>query len=305
MPKLFSSHTESSPIQKVEFDILKQKQVELYIKRDDLLHNFVSGNKWRKLKYNILHAIKQGHDTLLTFGGAYSNHIHATASAAHHYNIKSIGIIRGEEHLPLNPTLLFAKKHRMLFHYMNRETYRNKASSEVLDQLKRQYGDFYLVPEGGTNELAVKGTAEIVKDIGIEFSHICCACGTGGTIAGIINELNGEKEILGFPVLKGATFLYDDISSFLKKDYKNYQLMLNYHFGGYAKIKADLIHFMDEFTKDTAIPLDPVYTGKMLYGTFDLIKNDHFPKGSKIIAVHTGGLQGIEGMRTKMEKLRL
>ena len=192
----------------------------------------------------------------------------------------------------------------MTFHYMDREMYRNKNSDEVINELRDKYGDFYLVPEGGTNQLAVKGTAEIVKEIDIDFTHICCACGTGGTIAGIINELKGKKEILGFPALKGASFLYDDIYPFLRKDYKNYKLMLDYHFGGYAKIKAELVHFMDQFTKDTKIPLDPIYTGKMLFGTIDLIRKDYFPKGSKIIAIHTGGLQGIKGMKDKMDKFR-
>ncbi len=295
--------SQATPLVTIEDEVTQKAGVQLYIKRDDLIHSFISGNKWRKLKYNLITAKKLGKECLLTFGGAFSNHIYALAAAAKEYNFQSIGIIRGEEHLPLNPTLDFATQQGMELHYVTRTVYRDKNESSFLEQLKEQFGDFYLIPEGGTNKLAAKGCEEIVPEISIEFDFICCAMGTGGTISGIIKSLNHNKKVIGFPALKGGDFLKEEIENLIGEEYRNYELQTDYHFGGYAKLKAEQVHFMKAFENQHKISLDPIYTSKMLFGIYDLMKKGYFPKNSKIVVVHTGGLQGIDGMREKMNKL--
>jgi len=281
-------------IQEIKSQNFEQSGVKLVIKREDQNHPFVSGNKWWKLKYNLEEALKNGNKTLLTFGGAYSNHIYATAAAAHELGIHSIGIIRGEETLPLNPTLSFAKASGMQLHYISREEYRTKTEPSFIEQLHNQFGDFYLIPEGGTNELAVKGCAEFANQLNteVDFDYFCLPVGTGGTMAGIIEGLDESKKIIGFPVLKGATFLEDEITKYTSKH--NWQLMYDYHFGGYAKVTKELTEFIDQFEKQFNIPLDPIYTAKMMFGIMDLIKKKFFIPGSTILAIHTGGLQGLD-----------
>ena len=288
-----------------QISLSNEKQVELYIKREDQIHPFVSGNKFRKLKYNLLEAEKLGQKTLLTFGGAYSNHIAATASAGQNSGFNTIGIIRGEElfnQIESNPTLRFAKQCGMQFKFVSRDQYKLKTTDAFLEKLKEEFGDFYILPEGGTNTLAIKGCEEILTDEDEIFDYICCSVGTGGTISGLINCSKPSQQVLGFSALKGD-FLKQDISKFATKS--NWKLITDYHFGGYAKINTELISFINKFKNDYQIPLDPVYTGKMMFGIFDLIEKNHFPKGSKILAIHTGGLQGIEGMNSILKKKNL
>lgn len=285
--------------------ILPNNAVELYIKREDKIHPFVSGNKYRKLKYNLLEAKNNGFDTLLTFGGAFSNHIAAVASAGNAFGFKTIGIVRGEElgnKISENTTLSFAKENGMQFKFVSRELYRNKTSESFLNDLKEEFGDFYLIPEGGTNKLAVKGCEEILNTEDNTFDYICCAVGTGGTISGLINCSKPSQQVLGFPALKGD-FLKGDISKFATQ--ANWELITDYHFGGYAKINEELVTFINQFKIDNQVSLDPVYTGKILYGIMDLISKNYFPKGSKILVIHTGGLQGIEGMNAVLRKKNL
>lgn len=297
MQVLSPIQVENSKLQVLHNPLLDRAGVELWVKREDLIHPQVSGNKWRKLKYNLAQAKEEGYDQLLTFGGAYSNHILATAAASKLFGFRSIGIIRGEEHLPLNSTLSFAQDCGMELHYLDRTRYREKHTTEIVNTLIHQYGRSYIIPEGGSNANAVKGCAEIIKEIDIDFDCLCTACGTGGTIAGLVAGLKGEKRIMGFPVLKGATFLYDEIKSLLKDfdptsiGFQNWDLQLDYHFGGYAKNKAPLKVFMEEFEMNHQISLEHVYTGKLFFGLFDLIKQGYFPKGSTIVALHTGGLR--------------
>lgn len=292
--------------QQIHLPLLEEKKVELFIKREDLIHPFVSGNKFRKLKYNLRAAKEQQKATLLTFGGAFSNHIVATAIAAQLNGFKSIGIIRGDElgrdlakTLASNSTLREAHRNGMLFKFISREAYREKSEKSFLNQLKETYGNFYLIPEGGTNRLALKGCEEIVTKEDSKFDYICCAIGTGGTISGLINAAEIHQKILGFPTLKG-NFLQDEIEKFTTK--KNWQLATSYHFGGYAKYNEVLIRFINQFSKENQIVLDPIYTGKMLFGILDLISKDYFPVNSNILAIHTGGLQGIEGVNEKLKK---
>nr|WP_233244089.1 pyridoxal-phosphate dependent enzyme [Tamlana fucoidanivorans] len=279
--------------------------VELFVKREDDIHPFVSGNKYRKLKYNIQEALHKKYTTLLTFGGAYSNHIAAVASAGKMSGLNTIGIIRGDElekQIPNNATLQFAQNQGMQFKFVSRTDYRDKTSQAFIDNLVKEFGAFYLVPEGGTNPLAVKGCEEILNGDDSHFDYICSAVGTGGTISGIINSAFSHQKVLGFPALKGD-FLKEDIIKFATKS--NWELISEYHFGGYAKINEELITFINSFKSKTGIPLDPIYTGKMMFGIVDLIKTGYFPKGSKILAIHTGGLQGITGMNVALKRKKL
>lgn len=289
-----------APLQEIVDSVLEDRGVRLFVKREDLIHPAISGNKWRKLYYNLQEANSQNHDTLVTFGGAYSNHIAATAAAGKEFGFNTIGLIRGEESERLNPTLSFAKSCGMDFIYMTREDYRNKTEPEIVNKYLQAVNDYYLIPEGGTNGFAVKGCEEILEDVKIEFDIVACACGTGGTISGIINSLNATQKAIGFPALKGGEFLNKDIASYVNSS--NWNLNLDYHFGGYAKINESLINFMNTFYLKHQFRLDPVYTAKMMYGLFDLIEKDYFSRGTKIIAIHTGGLQGIEGMNQRLKK---
>ncbi|WP_439130666.1 1-aminocyclopropane-1-carboxylate deaminase/D-cysteine desulfhydrase [Polaribacter sp.] len=292
--------------QQIHHSILDEKNVELTIKREDLIHPFVSGNKFRKLKYNLAEAKRLQKNTLLTFGGAFSNHIVATAVAGNLNNFKTIGVIRGEElakdvenTLANNATLREAHKNGMAFEFVSRANYRNKSNSEFIHQLKHKFGDFYLIPEGGTNDFAIKGCQEILTKQDAKFNYICTAVGTGGTIAGLINASFSHQQVIGFPALKGD-FLKDEIKKLVSKN--NWSLQTDYHFGGYAKYNQDLITFINNFIKETAILLDPIYTGKMIFGILDLVQKNHFKKGTKILAIHTGGLQGIEGFNQKLKR---
>lgn len=277
------------------------KGISLVIKREDLIHPFVSGNKFRKLKYNLLQAKAENQSTLLTFGGAYSNHIAAVAYAGKENGFQTIGIIRGDElgdKIESNPTLKFAQECGMQFEFVSRETYRLKTEATFLEQLQQQYGAFYLIPEGGTNAFAIQGCEEILTPEDASFDFVACAIGTGGTISGLINSVLPYQKVLGFPALKGD-FLQDEIRNFVRQD--NWELITDYHFGGYGKVTNDLIDWINRFYAQTQIPLDPVYTGKMVFGIVDLIAKNYFPENAKILLIHTGGLQGIQGMNLKLK----
>ena len=291
---------ELSVNQKIELPF--KSSVSLCLKREDLIHPIISGNKYRKLKYNIAFAEKNKHDTLLTFGGAFSNHIAATAEAGRVFGFKTIGVIRGEElrdKILDNPTLRYAQDCGMTFKFISREQFRLKATLSIIEKLKREFGDFYQIPEGGTNDLAVKGCKEILNQADFDFNYICSSVGTGGTLAGLINVSKPEQQVLGFSALKGD-FLKEDISKFAAQS--NWKLITDYHFGGYAKINADLVAFINQFKAEQQIALDPVYTGKLLFGIFDLIQKGYFSDNAKILAIHTGGLQGVEGMNKRLKK---
>jgi 1-aminocyclopropane-1-carboxylate deaminase len=297
-----------APVQKVEDPRLEKFKLQLSIKREDLLHAHISGNKWRKLKYNLQAAKEAEEESLLTFGGAYSNHVAAVAAAGRAWGFRTIGIIRGEEHHPLNPTLQFVREQGMQLRYMDRETYRQKDTVAAMEMLQAQFGPFYAIPEGGSNALAVKGCSEIVEDFDKDaYDFICCACGTGGTMAGLAAGMNWRGQLLGFPALKGGSFLKNEIDSLTEayngQLYQNYQLITDYHFGGYAKWKPELLNFINIFHDVTGIRLDPIYTGKMLFGIYDLAQKHYFKPGSSILAIHTGGLQGIKGFNERFGDL--
>lgn len=294
----------------IQFDTIQSKVqplgskngVEVSVLREDLLHPEISGNKFRKLKYN-LYAFQDGnYDSILTFGGAYSNHIYAVAAAGKEFGIKTIGVIRGEElesKAEQNPTLSFAKDCGMKFKFISREKYRLKNTVELIDELKNEFPKTYILPEGGTNSLAVKGCEEILGPHTADFDYICCAMGTGGTISGVINAALPGQKILGFPGLKDSDFLEKDIKKYIRQS--NYEIISVYHFGGFAKINSELIEFINNFKQKFGLTLDPVYTAKMAFGLNDLIEKNYFGKGSKLLMIHTGGLQGVEGMNQQLK----
>ena len=292
--------------QRIDFDF--PNAISVYIKREDLIHPFISGNKFRKLKYNLLQAKLEKQDTILSFGGAFSNHIAAVAYAGKEHGFSTIGIIRGEElrdKIMENPTLLFAQQCGMEFEFVSREAYRLKTEPEFITNLEQKYGSFYLIPEGGTNELAIKGCEEILDQGDSDFDFICSSIGTGGTISGIIKSVLSHQKVLGFPSLKGD-FLKNEIRNFVPSSFENnWTLITDYHFGGYGKVSIELIDFINKFYAKTQIPLDPIYTGKMVFGVMDLIQKGYFADNSKILLLHTGGIQGIQGMNLKLKNKKL
>jgi 1-aminocyclopropane-1-carboxylate deaminase len=277
--------------------------IEIVIKREDLRHPIISGNKLRKLKYNLIHAKTNACEGILTFGGAFSNHILASAYAAKINNLQSIGIIRGEElaNQPLNETLKEAQSYGMRFEFLTREDYRHKTSNEWLLYFSENFPNYFIIPEGGTNFMAVKGCEEILTAEDKNFDYICCAVGTGGTISGLINSGAEHQMVLGFPALK-ENYLHNEISNYTTKS--NYQLIRAYHFGGYAKIDQNLISFMNAFYLKHQIPLDPIYTGKMVYGIDQMLAANYFKPNSKILIIHTGGLQGINGINQRLKETK-
>jgi 1-aminocyclopropane-1-carboxylate deaminase len=285
-----------TPINQIENELLEKRKIELFIKREDLNHTHVSGNKWWKLKYNLEEAMGAKCQGLLTFGGAYSNHLYATAAAANAIGLESIGIVRGEETLPLNSTLSFCKRNGMHLEYISREKYRLKNDPKFIASLRKQFGDFYFIPEGGTNTLAIKGVEEWAAIINKEadFDYLCVSVGTGGTMAGLINQLK-SKTILGFSSLKGGNFLKQEIGQWVTSGLDNWKIETAYHFGGYGKVNEEQLGFIAEFEKTHHIPLDPIYTSKMVYGVLDRVKKNAFESGAKILMLHTGGLQGRAG----------
>lgn len=271
-------------IQKINF----KNGIEVSVLRLDLIHPQISGNKWFKLKYNLVEAKKQGLDTILTFGGAFSNHIHATAIACQQLGFKSIGVIRGEKGSESNSTLSEARNNEMQLHFVSREDYKRKTESDFISELKTKFGNFYLIPEGGDNLLGEKGCEEILPKEN-DFDVVFCACGTGTTFNGIRNSLKPDQKLMGISVLKGEPF------GKLRITAMDSEIISGYHFGGYAKHTEELLEFKNTFEGENNIPLDYVYTAKLFYAVNDLISKNKIPAGKKILVIHSGGLQGNKG----------
>ncbi len=272
---------------------------EITLKREDLLHPKVSGNKFRKLKYNLEKAKNEGYKTLLTFGGPFSNHLAATAAAGSINGLKTIGVVRGEEVRERNPTLQFCQDHGMTLYPVTRKAYQQKETAEFYQHLNQKFGKFYCIPEGGTNELAVKGCGEILTKGDKSFDVICCSVGTGGTLAGLVEGAQPHQKVLGFAALRHQ-HLKEEINKFTFK--QNWEINSEFTFGGYAKVSKPLIEFINTFNKNFKTPLDPIYTGKLLFGIFDLINKKQWIWGKRILAIHTGGLQGIAGMNNQLKQ---
>lgn len=281
------------------------KSVSITVRRDDLLHKDISGNKFRKLKYNIEHANMINAKGVLTFGGAFSNHIAATAAAGSLYSINTIGVIRGQEwehKITTNPTLSFAQNKGMNFYFTTRDEYKRRHTSDYIEELQNKYPGYYVVPEGGSNNLAILGCQEIIDPtIDSKYNYICCAVGTGATISGIANLLMPQQKAIGFVALNDFSII-DQINVWSNNRVCDLELNFNYNLGAYAKINNQLVQFINDFFNKFEIPLDPIYTGKMFYGIFDMIDKNIIEPYSKILAIHTGGLQGIQGINEKLKK---
>jgi 1-aminocyclopropane-1-carboxylate deaminase len=280
-----------SPVRELHDERLARRDVRVLLKRDDLIHPDIPGNKWRKLKYNLAAAREQHASTLLTFGGAFSNHIRATAAAGYHFGFNTVGVIRGEEHLPLNATLAYALAHGMRLTYVDRTAYRDKDNPVLLNDLRREFGGYFLIPEGGSNPLALRGCEELPAEIAEPFDVICCACGTGGTLAGIASGLRPGQSAIGFASLKGGGFLNDDVRR-LQAEYgrptDNWSIELDYHFGGFAQRNQQLDDFIVDVRDRHGFTPDRVYVAKMLAGVFDVVERGPFRPGTVLIAVVTG-----------------
>jgi 1-aminocyclopropane-1-carboxylate deaminase len=289
----------NTPVEKIVTPLTEAHNITLLIKREDMNHPEISGNKWWKLRYNIEEACARGFSTVLTFGGAYSNHIYATAAAAAAAGLQSIGVIRGEETLPLNNTLSFARSKGMLLHYITRSDYRLKNELRFAEHLHNMFGKFFPIPEGGTNALAVQGCKEFGQLLTneTEFDVIFLPVGTGGTIAGLIAGIGGQKKIIGIPVFRDSEFLHEHIKKLLREsgepDPGNWTLRPGYDHGGYAKTTPALIDFLKDVRSGLSLPLEQVYTGKMMWALFEEIRNGRIALGSRVLALHTGGLQGL------------
>lgn len=295
--------SQSCITQKIDDPILQQSGVSLYVKRLDLIHPQVNGNKWFKLKYNLRKCMESGHKTLLTFGGAYSNHIHAAAHAGKLTGIKTIGIIRGEEPPVLSHTLEEARACGMQLEFITRLAYAEKETEDFKGWLTDEFGSFHLVPEGGSNFLGINGCMEILSNEDkVNYDYVAGACGTGATIAGLLLSSSPKQKILGFPVFKHGDFMQQEIQKHLTYFLGNsdvaeeYLQMLeihsDYHFGGYAKWNDELLQFMQCAESAHKLPLDPVYTGKLFFGLIDTIRKGKIPPNSRVLMIHSGGLQG-------------
>lgn len=290
-------------LQRIHIPVTDKAEVTLYLKRDDLIHPLYGGNKIRKLKYNVQECLRQNKTGLLTCGGAYSNHIIATAAYGKEHGLRTKALIRGEELLIDNPTLKDAAALGMEFVFVSRETYRSiRERPELAFELSHSdKEEFYFIPEGGTNAFAVEGVAELVDEIEIPFDYIATPCGTGGTFAGLMKGIkNRNVKLLVFSALKNADYIVDEVAELLKADFDRKTLELftsEYVFGGYGKVKPELIDFVKTFEEQTGILLDPIYNGKMMFGLLDKIQNGYFKQGSVIVAVHTGGVQAWRGVR--------
>jgi 1-aminocyclopropane-1-carboxylate deaminase len=279
----------------IDDPFLKDHQVSLWIKRDDLLHPIISGNKWRKLKYNLDAGLSLGAHTFISMGGAYSNHLHALAYLGKVLDLKTIGYVRGKCPAILTPSLQDMQNWGMELRFISRSEYRHYRNYKNNLDFPHLKTDEFWIPEGGANVLALKGVAEVVNEIDISYDTLCIACGTGTTLAGLINSVSEEKTLMGFAAFKNANFLESDVQSVVTNHQNNWKIVHDYHFGGFAKINSKLNEFMAEFEHRNAVELEPVYTGKMLFGLYDLIGKGYFKPGQCIIALHTGGLQGNRG----------
>ncbi|MBO9698790.1 MAG: 1-aminocyclopropane-1-carboxylate deaminase/D-cysteine desulfhydrase [Sporocytophaga sp.] len=287
-------------LQEINHPLCQEKNVRFFIWREDLNHPFISGNKFWKLKYNLERAKELGKSCLLTFGGAHSNHIYAFAAAGKEFGFETIGVIRGDECRELSPTLKFATECGMKIHQVSREQYRNKTEASFLSELAEKFGNLFIIPEGGSNEFAVKGCSEMIENLGFTPDFLCSPVGTGGTLAGIIKGMKGKSKILGFSALKGGSFLKKDIENLLGDEiFTNWEIIDQYHFGGYAKCTEELASFIKEFRSQFNVPLEPIYTAKMVWGILDLLRKDFFPANTELVVVHTGGLQGLKGFEEK------
>jgi 1-aminocyclopropane-1-carboxylate deaminase len=286
--------TNTISFDKLASDFFAAHEVSVTVIRLDKIHNEVSGNKLFKLHYFVEACLKTTHKTMITFGGAFSNHLVATAFLCKEKGIKCIGIVRGEEPVVLSHTLLRCKVLGMQLHFISRDVYKNIDTIEFLAELKNKYGACTMVPEGGYGIEGAKGASLIMNLLEEEkYSHVCTCVGTATTLAGLLMNNKNNTTIIAVPAIKNMTDIEQRIQQLTSNSYKNnLSIFTDYHFGGYAKYNTELLVFMNQFYTDYKIPTDFVYTAKMMFSIMDKIKNGYFAKGSKIVCLHTGGLQG-------------
>ncbi|WP_172390517.1 1-aminocyclopropane-1-carboxylate deaminase/D-cysteine desulfhydrase [Sphingobacterium shayense] len=287
-----------SPEQEIIFPLYKQNNIRVFVKRDDLIHPYISGNKWRKLKHPVNQAKKLAKQTLVTFGGAWSNHLLATAAAGAAFNFKTIGFVRGEE--VDNPILKLCQIFGMELIFVSRETYKNKRL--LFDENFALDPQAFYIDEGGYSEQGALGCKDVIGELTRTYDQIYCAGGTGTTLAGLqmgIQENKLESMLIGVPVLKGGNFLLEEIEKLGIQTRSLPKLLLDYHFGGYAKTTPELISFVKNFTRQTGILVEPTYTGKLFYALHDQILQGQIKPHSTVLALHTGGLTGILGLLDK------
>lgn len=281
-------NTENISIDKISIPTAIERNIAINVLRLDQLHPIISGNKWFKLRYYIAEAKTQNKNTIVTFGGAWSNHIIATAAICNNNGFNSIGLIRGEEADTLSPTLLHAKQLGMELIFLSRNEYQQKMIPLAINNSSILY-----IPEGGYGKTGAAGATTMLDFCDKEeYTHICCAAGTGTMAAGLLNSMSNKQELIVISALKNYLPLEEKINEIVDKKEATLHVNHNYHFGGYAKQKPELIQFMNSFYAQTKIPTDFVYTGKLCFGIIDMIKNDHFKNGSKLLVIHSGGLQG-------------
>ncbi|RXE95831.1 1-aminocyclopropane-1-carboxylate deaminase/D-cysteine desulfhydrase [Pseudoalteromonas phenolica O-BC30] len=295
---IISLHCLNLPFKKLSTHYLNKKKIKLSIKRDDLLHPVISGNKWRKLKYNLINMKSKGYDSFVTFGGAFSNHLYASAMACKTFNLTGHAIIRGPEIDESNPTIKMARACGMNLYAVNRKTYRSRHAPAYLQTLQTEFPNSFIIPEGGTNHAALRGVAELAASLP-QSDYVICATGSGGTVAGLAKGCTHNTQVIGIAVLKQAEYLNQEIAQLLTSTHSGapWQLLTNHHYGGYGKFTDDVWAFCQFMHQAYKLPLEPVYTGKMLFAVWQLISQDYFPQGSRITAIHTGGLQGLDGLR--------
>lgn len=283
-----------SPLQPLDHPLFDKMGVEVWVKRDDLIHPIISGNKWRKLK-GILARLPDATDTLLSFGGAYSNHLYALAEVGKHSGLKTIGIVRGEPHHPLNSTLAQAQRCGMRLHYIDRKRYRQRRAPDFLQQLSDQFDAPWIIPEGGSCVEALDGVAELVREIALPFDALYLPCGSGGTTAGVASVMRDGQQCVAVPVIKGGAGLQEDIErlnpALATHFQKRWILLCDYHFGGYARSQPALLEWIAECNSRWHLPLEPVYSGKALFALMDQVKKGAHPRGSCLVFLHTGGLR--------------
>lgn len=289
-----------SPLQTINHALFTRHQVKVSIKRDDQIHPIISGNKWRKLHYNLKFAKEKQYQGIISFGGCYSNHLHALAYVCQQQQLEAIAIVRGESDNQVNYTLSWAKHWGMKLSFVDRQTYRKRQDLTFLNELQQQYPKHLIIPEGGSNQLALPGVGEVINELNQQctYDSLLVPVGSGGTLAGLVKQDNNEHNIIGIAVLKQSDYLTNEVKRLLNNEskFQRWTIENDYHGGGYAKFTAEDANQILQFSTATGIPFEPIYSGKMLLGFFDLLEKGYFSANQHIVLLHTGGLQGIAGL---------
>lgn len=304
-----------SPVDRVNHPVFEEAGITCFMKREDQIHPIISGNKWRKLKYNVAHLKRVKKRGFITFGGAFSNHLAASAFAAKKEGLQMVAVVRGDEQRA-NATLNFVQSCGAEVKRVSRQEYAKKEDDDFLAMLRRQYPNLEIIPEGGANVYGVRGCTEILHEVTQPFDVVACPMGSATTFAGLVLSGKHDVEFMGFPAIKGGNYLSGVVDNFVAQARTKpwlpasfiapqWQLQTDYHFGGFGKISPQLVAFMNTFWAETNIPLDPIYTAKMMYGLIDLAKRRKFKSGTRLLVLHTGGLQGIKGMNVRLRKKNL